>query len=398
MHREALITIWIHQTMSGTKRIPVPWKLRWRRFRYTTLPMLGFFTFLFIALWLWTDAGEMPHAIGEVEALRVNLSSGVAGILMPLPQGDWKLYEMVEAKQIVAKLDDRLLRAQMTTLEQELARLQKEVDATAAKLATSEADRSQSYLAEAIQLHVELDARRLAALTQQVQVEVDRLEAQRTNTYLECIQPLYEKKMISEQELNNEKLYRDEAAKRLAENIKVAGEAESQQKEAQERVKRLPDFLPADVAKQLAPLTAAIDVQQTRIGGLKIEIERLTIRSPIRGRICAIDHWPSENVTAGEPIVTVASEQGRYLVSFVRQEQHVELKEGMAVDVRKRAVVSPAVQSVVESVGPQIEPIPQHLCRDPKIPEWGLPVRITLPEKFSGHPGELFEITFKKNS
>ena len=384
--------------MNDTRRIPVPWKLRWRRFRYTTLPMLGFFGFLFAVLWLWTNAGEMPHAIGEVEAVRVNVSSAVGGLLAPLPQGDWKLYQMVEADQIVAQLDDRLLKAQMATLQQDLARLQKEVDAAAAKLKTSEADRAQTYLAESIQLRVELAARRLAALMQQVQVEVDRLEAERTNTYLECIRPLYEKKMISEQELNNARLYRDEAAKRLAENVKVGGEAQSQEKEAQERVNRLPDFLPADVAQELAPLRAAIDVQQTRIAGLDMEIKRLTIRSPISGMICAINHWPHENVPAGEPIVTVASEQGRYLVSFVRQEQHVEPKQGMAVDVRKRAIISAAVQTVVESVGPQVEPIPQHLCRDPKIPEWGLPVRITLPAKFTGRPGELFEITFKKGS
>ena len=97
--------------MNGPKHIPVPWKHRWRRFRYTTLPMLGFFTFLFIALWLWTNAGEIPHAVGEVEAVRVNVSPGSSGILTSLPRGNWKLYEMVEMNQVVAQLDDRPLRA-----------------------------------------------------------------------------------------------------------------------------------------------------------------------------------------------------------------------------------------------------------------------------------------------
>jgi hypothetical protein len=53
---------------------------------------------------------------------------------------------------------------------------------------------------------------------------------------------------------------------------------------------------------------------------------------------------------------------------------------------------------VVERVGPQIEEIPPHLCRDAKVPEWGLPVRIALPEPFSGRPGELFEVTFKTHA
>lgn len=385
--------------MNGTKRIPTPWSLRLRRFRYTTLPMLGFFTFVFVALWLWTNAGEMPHAIGVVEGTRVNVSSATGGILAHMPQDKhWKLYEKVEKDEVLAQLDDQLLRSQMKALEQDLVRLQKEVEATETKLKVAEADRAQSHLTTSVQLRFELEQRRIATLTQQVQVEVDRMEAQRTNTYFECIQPLFEKKMISEQELANARLYRDEAAKRLAENQKVAEEAISQQKAAEDRLKQLPDFLPTDVDKQLAPLSAAIDVQQTRISGLRIEIERLTIKAPMSGMICAINHLPGETVPAGEPIFVIASAEGRYLVSFVRQEQHVEPKEGMSVDVRKRAVISPAVQSVVESVGSQIEPIPQHLSRDPKIPEWGLPVRITLPPNFTGRPGELFEITFKKNS
>jgi multidrug resistance efflux pump len=131
---------------------------------------------------------------------------------------------------------------------------------------------------------------------------------------------------------------------------------------------------------------------------VEIEISRLTIRSPIRGVICAINHWPQSAIRAGEPIVTLASEKGRYLVSYVRQEQHVEPKVGMDVDVRKRLAVSPTVRTIVERVGPQVEQIPEHLCRDPKMPEWGLPVRITLPSDFSGRPGELFEVTFKTRS
>jgi hypothetical protein len=70
----------------------------------------------------------------------------------------------------------------------------------------------------------------------------------------------------------------------------------------------------------------------------------------------------------------------------------------MDVDVRKRAAIGPTVRTVVERVGPQIESIPVHLCRDPRMPEWGVPVRITLPKDFAGRPGELFEITFKTQS
>src|SRR5208283_3001823 len=112
------------------------------------------------------------------------------------------------------------------------------------------------------------------------------------------------------------------------------------------------------------------------------QIGLLTIRSPIRGMIIAINHWPQTAVRAGDPVLTIASDDRRYIVSYVRQEQHVNPKIGMDVDVRKRAAISPTVRSAVECVGPQIEQIPIHLARDPKFPEWGVPVRITLPKDF----------------
>jgi multidrug resistance efflux pump len=380
------------------KRIPIPWSIRWKQFRYSTLPMLGFLTFLALALFLWTSANDMPHAIGEIEAVRVNVSSNLAGMLRTVPGMEGKLYEKVEKDQVIALIDDKSLRGQLATLQQELARLGKELEAEKDKLVVSEADRVRSRFAESVPLYVELEQSRLEVLEHRLQMEVDRLEAQRTNTYYECIEPLFEKKMISEQELNNARSYRDEAAKRMEEDSKIVQEAEARQKNAEERLKKLSDILPADMAKRLSPFDAALDVQQSLIAEKTAEIERLTIRSPIAGMICAIHHLPNENVPAGEPIMTIAAEQGRYLVSFVRQEQHIDPKKGMTVDVRKRAAVSTSVQTNIECVGPQIEQIPQHLCRDPKIPEWGLPVRIAIPDKLPGHPGELFEITFKKES
>ena len=92
--------------------------------------------------WLWNRAGEIPHAYGEVEVVRVDVATALSGILAPLPRGPWTLFDTVEPDQIVAQLDERPLRAEMTVLEQELVRLQKELGAVADRLAVSEADRA----------------------------------------------------------------------------------------------------------------------------------------------------------------------------------------------------------------------------------------------------------------
>ncbi len=381
--------------MNGMDRIPIRWHDRWSRCRYTTLPAVAFLVFVALTFWLWIQQAEMPRTIGKLETVRLPIASITGGILAPLPQGPWTLFDRVAPGQVIAQFDDRVLRAQMATLTEDLTRLQKELDAAEAKLSVRESDRNRASLTDTTRLHFELEQHRLTVLQKRLQLEVDRLKAEQANTTFECMKPLFEKKMISALEMNNARMLRDEIAKQVVEDRKVLAEAETQQKQAEERLRTSPPLLPADVKRELAPIAAAANVQQARIRELEIEIERLTIRAPIGGSICAIDHWPNENVRAGDPILTLAAEKSRYIISFVRRDQRFTPKVGMAVEVRGRVPLGDPMRSVVERVGPQIEAIPVNMCRDPKIPEWGLPVRILLPAGLVNQPGELFEITFK---
>jgi multidrug resistance efflux pump len=387
-----------HWPAGGEGRIPIPWRYRWRRFRHGLLPWIGFATFAALTLWLWGRQESSPYAIGEVEVVRVEVTAGATGVLAALPKGPWALFDLVEHNQVIAQFDDQPIRAQLATAGQELQRLGDEIEAVKAKLATSESDRVRSRLTEVLRLQVEADLRRAAMLEQRLLVEADRLELQRRNARLQSFQPLYDKQMVSELELNTERMLRDEVAERLEEHTAARDEAESQLAQAERRLREFPALQPADQTKELAPIETAVKVQQARIRELEIAIGSLTIRAPFRGTICAIHHWPGENVKAGDPIVALAAEQGRYIVSYLRQDQRIAPHEGMMVDVRGRGPVSRSATAQVERVGPQIEPIPLHQCRDPKTPEWGLPVRIALPPGFIGRPGELVEITFRSPS
>lgn len=375
--------------------IPIPWKQHWRRFRFATLPWLGFGVLTAAALWTWRHQGVQPHTLGEVEAVRVDLAAGNNGILAPLASGPWTVFDVVESNQVVAQLDDRPIRAQLLTLTEELGRLHKELDAAGMKLTVSEADRARVHVTDLERLHLELEQHRLSVLDRQAQHELNRLELQRYSTRVDCLQPMYERKLISDLEMKNEQTLRDEAAKRFAEGAQALHEAEAQQVLAEGRLEQFPGLLAADVAKELAPVAAAAEVQRARIRELDIEIQRLTIRAPFRGLICTIHHWPGENVRVGDPIVTLAADRGRFIVAYVRQEQRLRPEVGMAVDVRSRVGLSQPQSTIVERVGPQVEPIPLHQCRNPKMPEWGLPVRIALPAEFTGRPGELLQVTFK---
>ena len=51
----------------------------------------------------------------------------------------------------------------------------------------------------------------------------------------------------------------------------------------------------------------------------------------------------------------------------------------------------------VKQVGPRVEAIPTQQLRDPKTPEWGIPVTIAIPREVKFRPGELVEVRFRNS-
>jgi multidrug resistance efflux pump len=345
--------------------------------------------------WLWQRQTQLPQTVGLVETVRLDVTAEADGVLSPLTHSPWTLFDVVEAQQVVAQLDDRLVQAQLATLQQELQRLQKDLTAAAARLAVSEADRRRSHTAESARLLGDLEQRRLAVLDRQIQQACDRLELQRREARLNGLQVLVAKNMVPDLQVTEEQLQRDLIAQRLEDGRQGLREAETQQQAAAARLDQYAALQPVEADAVLAPLSAAVQVQEARIRELDLQIERLIITAPIRGTICAIHHWPGERIRAGDPILTIAPDQGRYIISYVRPEQRLHPAPGMAAQIRVRTPGSPPLATRVERVGPQVEPIPLQHCRDPRVPEWGLPVRLALPAELQVRPGELVDIRFE---
>jgi len=381
--------------MTATQRIPIPWKHKWRRFRYSVMPVLSFVVCVGLTLWLWDRQGQLPNAVGEVEAVRVDVTAGSDGLLAPLPRGTWTLFDQVEKGEVVARLDDRPVHAQAETVRLELERLRKELDAAAAQIELDEAVRRSTHLRNMAQMQWDLARLKLDVLDRRTALEVDRVELMARRARLDFLRSLREKEIVGELELTEEQMLYDQVAKRVAEQEKALSEAQSNLAAAQSNTATLPEPVHADVARLLAPLQAAILAQESRVRELELAVQMLEIRAPISGTICAIHRWPGQHVRTGDPIVTIAAQKGRYIVSYVRQEQRLYVEPGMPVALRLRAPASREIPSSVERVGPQIEPVPPHLLRDPTRPEWGQPVRIVLPPKLPVRPGELIDITFE---
>jgi hypothetical protein len=135
-------------------------------------------------------------------------------------------------------------------------------------------------------------------------------------------------------------------------------------------------------------------VQEGAIAELQLQLELLEVRAPFAGAIAAIHAWPGQVIQPGDPIITLAAEQGRYVVAYVRDTERFRPNVGMKIDLRTRHEQPLIYVTHIEHVGPQIELLPPHQLRDPRMMEWGLPVRIAIPATASLRPGELVDVRF----
>ncbi len=113
------------------KRIPLAWAVRWRRIRSQTIPIACFAAALFVSGWLWTWHGASVQGIGEVDGLRVDITSPTAGLVIALPsqtRGQWTVFDRVTAGDIIARIDDQQLEATKSLLRRDVKDLIDQVE------------------------------------------------------------------------------------------------------------------------------------------------------------------------------------------------------------------------------------------------------------------------------
>jgi hypothetical protein len=93
--------------------------------------------------------------------------------------------------------------------------------------------------------------------------------------------------------------------------------------------------------------------------------------------------------------MTVAPARGDHVMSYIPESRPLEPKVASFVNVKVRTRPPKIVRARVAKVGPRIQLIPEHQRRDPRVPEWGLPVKIDLPDTPALRPGQLVDVFFK---
>ncbi|HEV8377595.1 MAG TPA: HlyD family efflux transporter periplasmic adaptor subunit, partial [Tepidisphaeraceae bacterium] len=300
-----------------TIRTPLP--LLMRRVRYQILPILTMVVCLILSGWLWVRRGGSVTAIGSVNAIQQPVNAKIDGLLVNLP-ADRKIqiFDSVSAGEVVARLDSSHIEAQ-----------------------------------------IQRETERLNEVRRQLEM-FNKVKPKGPTTA-----PTSGTQGAGTETAANAPLKGAAARAAIAHAEGTEGEAET-------------DILSNPLLQNKFSLEMMANGYQAKIQELEQRILAQDIKAPISGTIISIHRVPGQAVTAGQAIMTIASEKGDYIVTYVRQTQVIQPKEGMTVNVHLRSAPR-TLRSHVASVGPQVERIPPEHLRDPRMMEWGIPVHVAVP-------------------
>jgi len=319
-------------TTEKKQTIPTPLPLLLRRVRYQMVPILTLVISLALASWLWVRRGGSVTAIGAVSSLQINVNAKIDGLLVELPR-KVQIFDSVTAGEVLARLDSSHIEAQIQRETERLNEVRRQLELLN-KVKTKNPTTAPTTATPASANNVTAP---IVPLKGSARAAIVKAEVAETD---------------DDELLNNPMLQNKFTLEMLANSY------------------------------------------QAKIQELEQKILAQDIKAPISGTIVTIHRYPGQAVNAGQAIMTIASEKGEYIITYVRQTQVIQPTPGMTVNVHLRSAPR-TLHSHVLSVGPAIEKVPPDHLRDPRITEWGLPVHIAIPPDTKLRPGELVDLFFR---
>ncbi len=379
--------------MSGgeERKIRTPFSrllMLWRR-RY--LPLMVWVGAVALAIALAQQQRVYVDAPGVVESKTAFVASLVDGTVQSLAVD---LLDPVEAGQVVAVMDDTLVRSEMAVAEAELERVRALLDAEMARYDQTQQLEQASVQNDLRRFRLNEEEARLNHLDRVIQHETDKVTLERLAVQMKREEALraqhllddaaYEQTQLTYQALKT-KIEKDKRAIALAEeNINTAAE----RRESQE----LLAVDGAEVDALLRALQADIAAQQANVAAVQERRRSLTLVAPVAGQVAAITRRPGESVLAGDPVLTITGAGSNRVLAYVDERSVRRFSVGDPVELHSKTQPKTVVQGEVLKVGESIEAFPLRLQVTPMMPQHGYAVLVGgLPES-AFRPGEALNL------
>lgn len=398
----------------SANKISTPLRYRLQRARTKFLPVAFFLACCAGCVFLLQFQNQKIVQVGEVEAVDYTLTTRLPGVVQWATRDGDKLpvFTKVKKGQVIAGLDDQPVRKQIHTVKQQVMMLG---EFATSKLAAS---LSPSFSDEAGQLAGASGPRAGADPTEDSEARNAQIEAwQALSGFAElsmkkirqCEQKLELRKMdgrlralepVSQDQPNVAPAA--ELQQLQTQRLKITGELQklaagilaAEQPVVEEMRDVDTDNLPtADqiLFRQRSDRSRLITEQLASITSMT---ESLDIVSPAKGQISKAFVLSSQSLQQGIPVATVTPSTGTWVVVYAREHGIVRLAAGMPVTVSLLRDHRQKFSSTVASVGPKIESIPARQRSNPRVEEWGLPMRIAVPSNVEIPPGSLVSVAF----
>jgi multidrug resistance efflux pump len=407
----------------STQPIPTPVGRKLERGIRQWLPGVAFVLMCAACLWLSQFQGQTVVLTGEVEARELIISSPQAGIiraiLPELSENTDPVYSNVSEGQLIVRLDDGSVRQTLDELQSELLSLSRSVnvelagvdsnaeatqvpvsaDSTSAISGNKQTDNPEQKNAN------ELQAWRLGAATierQLKQVELARLKLQLRQVQFSGLagdkinQPSSTSNSINNQLMEKKGALEMTIAK-LSTDLAFDGTAQTNQKLLSSVDE---SGLSVAVRSLFRSMRRRCELLQSRLAATEKSANALDILSPADGQIDKTHVQPMQLIEPGAPIASMIPSRETYAIGYSRERSGIRPVVGMSVALRSLSDPNLRFASTIESVGPKIESIPSRHRVNPRVEEWGRPVRIPIPKEMAIQPGSsiFIELIVGKNS
>jgi HlyD family secretion protein len=355
--------------------IPIPIRQRWRELRIRILPAVVFAVAVCLLGLLWSGNVTSRTLLGQAEPVLANVSCYKPGILSEL---NVSRFQKVKAGDVLGKVmitDPKILASSLAVIQAEIEALQANMRPVLAQQRNA----------------MDYDQLRLDWMRQRTQLATARVNLDLADTEFHRMEELMKDKIIAQRVYDQARAARDRLQNEVENLSKLVEEGE-----ASFRTLQLTNG--NDISKVSAdPLRAAIAVQESKLHLTEAELSPITLRAPIDGIVSTIFHRAGESVTAGQPILAVATLNPVRIVGYLRPPIAKEPRPGMSVEVRTRGVPREHGAGKIVEVGTQMEAIPATLLGPVHFAntEQGLPIDISLPPGLKVRAGELVDIVLR---
>jgi multidrug resistance efflux pump len=376
---------------NGSKPIRTPLSQRLNRWRKTPLTFLTWILAIGLVAWMLQGRTSQFEYVGLASALEYEISSSRTGEVNFLLVD---LLDEVDKGQIIARLDDSLLKSEIEISKSVITRLQAELAATRTRTLARNVEKMSEWQSDLHEFQIDTDQHRLDALELRVAIESDRIESQRVLLDLQRAEKLLDTNITAKSDYDNQFHLHKQLTRRVVDNTQLLVELKETLKKAEERLHVFQQQSPPDIEVNdlLTPIQASIGEENMKVEMIEQKRKGTFLRAPEKGQVTRILAQAGQTILPGEPVMILTGLDTPKLVGYVAESSGDGLRENMKVEVLREPGGSRVAESIITRIGTSIEELPRKLWRRTDMPEYGRSFVISSVPKLNILPGETIHI------